>query len=156
MLPGYPPMYVNEILPILCNRPSGGSLERPKNQYIISSSSLQQHNGMDIFEKRQRLAYHKHRIFVLILMKYWCPASRSKMSRNVSKMSRLRHFPPTGYINLKFLTSSLLKTYLIFNVPFSKCSAPRNFSTSRRIRHISCMADYATDHSCNTTHRLNL
>ena len=31
------------------------------------------------------------------------------MSPNVSKMSRLRHFPPTGYTILLFLTSSLYR-----------------------------------------------
>ena len=75
-------MYVNEILPILCNRLSGGGgLERPKNQYIISSSSLQQHNGMYIFEKVQKIRISEILLIVPTSSKLLCTRKCLKMSQ---------------------------------------------------------------------------
>ena len=80
---------------------------------FIEPAPLDIRSWSDVDENKQVMTFH--RIFVNL---YWWnidvqPAS--KMSRNVSKMSRLRHFPPTGYINLKFLWK--LTWFLMFRFP---------------------------------------
>ena len=66
-------------------------------------------------KKYKRLEYQKftNSIYIFEITVF------SKMSQNVAKMSRLRHFWPTGYINLKFLMSSLWKLtwFLMFRFP---------------------------------------